>query len=134
MSAARVSTAVRESREAAPWYVFTGTCAESSHSTWAAAMEAARRHAAYRKSRARVVLLRPAPDGDWVTTPPWAGGTWGGLCGSTRWLRSDTDPHRVECRERMRHLGRCRDSEGLELVRWNPYESIKYVPGTLDLG
>lgn len=124
-STPRLSREQREQRAATPWYVFTDTIPESSHATWGDAMASAPRVAAYRKRRARIVRVPYAPDGHWRNTPPWAGGTWGGLCGSTHWLRGDTGG-RVECLQRMRHLGECRDASGL--VTWDPYESIKYVP------
>lgn len=125
MNTVRLSAKVRAERMASPWYVFTGSTAESSHATWEDAMAGAAQAMRWRKMRARIVRVPYAPDGHWLTTPPWPGGTWGGLCGSTHWLRGEFGG-RVECLQRREHLGQCRDTTGL--VTWDPYESIKYVP------
>lgn len=66
--------------------VFVGTCYENKADTFERAMVAAQKAAKYRRQKARVVVTRPAPDGGFPVSPPVPGGTWGGRCGSTKWL------------------------------------------------
>lgn len=45
----------------------------------------------------RILVETIAPDGLPVTTQRWAGGTWGGRCGSSVWVLGEhTDPSRIE--------------------------------------
>lgn len=41
--------------------------------------------------------IEVAPDGLFVITSPWAGGTWGGRCGSTCWI--DDPDYRLDFRQ-----------------------------------
>jgi len=57
------------------------------------------------QSKPDFVVERVAPDDYYEVMPPWAGGTWGGYCGSTAWIFEPGRPvnqptfvdHNVRC-------------------------------------
>lgn len=68
------------------WYAFLGTTPMVSADTEAACRKAWETYGRIYKEAPRILAITLAPDGHFPLTTPWAGGTWGGGCGSSMWL------------------------------------------------